>query len=78
MQFMDRIAEGRLGRHDLEDLGQIVAGEAPGRQNDEEIAILSVGGMPVEDVAWATVIYRKAIEQGIGVTLNLWDEPALR
>jgi len=34
--------------------------------------------MPVEDVAWATVIYRNAIEKGIGVSLNLWDEPLLR
>ena len=78
MQFMDLIAEGRLTLDDLGDLGQVVAGEAPGRQNDEEIFILSVGGLPIEDVAWATVVYRNAIEQGIGVTLNLWDEPILR
>ena len=75
---MDLIAEGRLALDDLGDLGQIVAGEAPGRQNDEEIFILSVGGLPIEDVAWATVVYRNAIEQGIGVKLNLWDEPILR
>jgi len=78
VKFMDMIAEGKLTHDDLEDLGAIVAGEAPGRKNDEEIIIMSVGGMPVEDVAWGTVLYRNAIERGIGVKLNLWDEPVLR
>ena len=78
MRCMDLIEEGKLTRDDVEDLGKIVAGDASGRQNDEEIIILSVGGMPVEDVAWATVVYRNAVEKGIGVKLNLWDVPALR
>lgn len=78
IRFMDLIAEGRMSRDQLEDLGQIVAGEAPGRRNDEEIIIMSVGGMPVEDVAWGTVVYRNALKQGIGTRLNLWDEPVLR
>ena len=78
MRFLDLIDEGRMSRDQIEDLGQIVAGEAPGRQNDDEIIILSVGGMPVEDVAWGTVVYRNAIKNGIGVPLSLWDEPTLR
>ena len=78
MKFMDLVDEGRLSKDDLEDLSDIVAGAAPGRRNDEEIIMLSVGGMPVEDVAWGTVLYRNAIEKGIGVKLNLWDEPVLR
>ncbi|ETD84869.1 tyramine oxidase subunit B [Rhodobacter capsulatus] len=78
VKFMDMIAEGKLSHDDLEDLGAIVAGDAPGRRNDEEIIIMSVGGMPVEDVAWGTVLYRNALERGIGVKLNLWEEPVLR
>lgn len=78
MRFMDMIDDGLMTESDLEDLGAIVAGDTPPRQNDDEIIIMSVGGMPVEDVAWATVVYRNAVEQGIGVPLNLWDTPALR
>jgi len=78
MRFMDLIGEGRMSHDQLEDLGKIVGGDAPGRRNDDEIIIMSVGGMPVEDVAWGTVIYRNAVEQGIGVKLNLWDQPVLR
>lgn len=77
VRFMDMLDAGQLQADQLEDIGKIVAGEAPGRQNDEEIIIMSVGGMPVEDVAWGTVLYRKAIEQGIGVKLNLWESPVL-
>ena len=78
MKFLDLVEEGKLKRDDIEDLSAIVAGEAPGRTNDDEIIMLSVGGMPVEDVAWGTVVYRNAIKNGIGVPLNLWDEPILR
>ncbi|WP_231421378.1 tyramine oxidase subunit B [Pseudomonas sp. Leaf59] len=78
VRFMDMIAEGTLQREELEDIGKIVAGHAQGRRNDDEIIIMSVGGMPVEDVAWGTVVYRNAIKQGIGVKLNLWETPELR
>ena len=77
VRFMDMIEQGLMDKTDLQDLGAIVAGETVGRQNDEEIIILSVGGLPVEDVAWGTVLYRNALEKGIGVKLNLWDTPVL-
>ncbi|HFQ4974026.1 TPA: tyramine oxidase subunit B [Vibrio vulnificus] len=78
VRFMDMIEEGKLTIDDLEDLGSIVAGESPKRQSEDEIIILSVGGMPVEDVAWATKIYRNAVEKSIGVNLNLWNQPELK
>jgi ornithine cyclodeaminase len=75
---MDLVDESRIAREQLEDLGEIVSGEAPGRCSEDEIIILSVGGMAVEDVAWGTVVYRNAVAQGVGVKLNLWDQPLLR
>ena len=78
VRFLDMVEEGLIVKSELEDLGKIVAGAAPARTNDDEIIILSVGGLPVEDVAWATKIYRNALENKIGVTLNLWDTPELR
>lgn len=77
VRFMDMIAAGEMTEDQLEDLGKITAGDAPGRQNDEEIIILSVGGLPVEDVAWGTQIYRNALKNNIGVKLNLWETPEL-
>jgi ornithine cyclodeaminase len=78
MRFMDMLADGVMKKEELEDLGAIVSGDSKARQDDKEIIILSVGGMPVEDVAWATKIYQTAVEQNIGIKLNLWDEPVLR
>lgn len=78
VRFMDMIDEGKMTIDQFEDIGKIIAGKARGRTNDEEIILMSVGGMPVEDVAWGTVVYRNAVERGIGVKLNLWDIPALR
>ncbi|MGA9869542.1 MAG: tyramine oxidase subunit B [Rhodococcus sp. (in: high G+C Gram-positive bacteria)] len=76
-KFMDMIEDGSMRADDLVDLGAIAAGEAPGRRTEDEIVLFSVGGMPVEDVAWGTVVYRNAVAQGIGTTLNLWSTPAL-
>ena len=78
VQWLDLVEQGNLELDGLEDLGAIVSGSSPGRRNEEEIIILSVGGMPVEDVAWGTRVYHNALERGIGTKLNLWDEPALR
>ena len=78
MRWLDLVDEGRIEKDRLEDLGSIVSGDAPGRTNDDEIIMMSVGGMPVEDVAWGTVVYRNAVEKGIGTKLNFWEQPALR
>ena len=78
VKFLDLVAEGKLAHDHLEDLGKIIVKQAPARQNDDEIILMSVGGMPVEDVAWATVVYENALKNNIGVKLNLWEQPELR
>lgn len=74
---MDLIHAGKLKREQVDDLGDILTGKIPVHRREKEIIIYSVGGMPVEDVAWGTVCYRKALEKGIGTKLNLWKAPAL-
>ncbi len=74
---MDLMADGIMQREDLIDLGDILTGEVPARTSDDEIIIYSVGGLPIEDVAWGTEVYRNALEKGIGTKLNLWEKPYL-
>lgn len=76
-KFMDMIHDGAMPSEDLVDLGAVVAGEAMARRGDDDIVVLSVGGMPVEDVAWGTILYRNALTSGIGTKLNLWERPVL-
>lgn len=70
--------DGILTDADLPNIGDIASGKAPGRTSDGQIFLYSIGGMPVEDVAWASEVYDAAVEKGIGTTLNLWDTPRLR
>ncbi|MGW0038438.1 tyramine oxidase subunit B [Gordonia sp. NPDC003376] len=76
-RFTDMVVEGAMTASDLADLGAVAAGDQVGRRDDDEIVVLSVGGMPVEDVAWGTVVYRNALARGIGTVLNLWESPVL-
>ena len=74
-KFTDMIHDGIIAKEDMYDLGDIIFGKRPGRESDDQIMIFSVGGMPVEDVAWGKRCYEKALELGIGTSLRLWDKP---
>lgn len=76
-KFTDLIHEGKIKREDMIDIADIITGKHPGRVNDDEIIIYSVGGMPVEDIAWGNTVYKNAIKKGIGVKLPLWDVPEM-
>lgn len=73
----DLIAEGKMKKERIDDLGDVLLGKIPVHRDPDEIVIYSVGGMPVEDVAWGTVVYRNALEKSIGTKLNLWDAPQM-
>lgn len=73
--FTDLVHEGLAKREDIIDISDIITGKHVGRENDDEIIIFSVGGMPVEDIAWGHEVYKNALANGIGVTLPLWDKP---
>ena len=73
----DLIAEGKMSSDQIDDLGDILLGRVPVHRKDGEIIIYSVGGMPTEDVAWGTMVYRNALAKGIGTKLNLWEKPKM-
>lgn len=75
--FMDLVHDGKMDKTQIHDLGAILNGKIPGRESDDQIILYSVGGMPVEDVAWGKEVYDYAMKNGIGTKLNLWDKPQL-
>lgn len=75
--FMDKIEAGELDEGEIVDVGRVITKEITGRRNPDQIVLYSVGGMPVEDVAWATKVYENAVRDNIGTELLLWDKPAL-
>ena len=56
-------------------LGAILAKAHPGRTSPDDRIVVSPVGMGIEDVAFATTVYRRAVEMRIGSTQRLWDEP---
>lgn len=74
-KFTDMVHDGLISMNEIIDLGDIISGKHKGRVSDEEIFVYSVGGMPVEDVAWGKVCYENAKRLGLGVSLKLWEHP---
>lgn len=52
------------------ELGEVVAGVEPGREDDEEITVFDSGGTGIETVAGAYLLYEKAVEAGLGGTID--------
>jgi ornithine cyclodeaminase/alanine dehydrogenase-like protein (mu-crystallin family) len=60
-------AAGAIGPdHIRAELGEVLAGAAPGRADDAEITVFESLGLAVEDLAAATLAYRRAAELGTG------------
>ncbi len=53
------------------DMGEIVTGKKPGREQDEERIICLNLGLALADIATASLIYEKAKKQGIGTKLPI-------
>ena len=77
MGFYDAVTEGRISRDSITEIGEILCNEKPGRDSEDQIILYAVGGMPIEDVAWANDVYDVAVEKGIGTVLKVWNHPEL-
>ena len=76
-KFTDLKHDGKVKAEDIIDITDIIEKRRPGRESDDEIIVYSVGGMPVEDIAWGGTVYRNAVKMGIGIKLPLWDKPEM-
>ncbi len=74
-KFTDLLHEGKIKQEDIVDIADVISGKKPGRESEDDIIIFSVGGMPVEDIAWGETVYKNALKKGIGQELPLWDVP---
>lgn len=76
-KFTDLKHDGKIKADDIIDITDIIEKRHPGRESDDEIIVYSVGGMPVEDIAWGGTVYRNAVKMGIGIKLPLWEKPEM-
>ncbi len=67
------------GSYELQDLdpdtlvevGDVLAGRAMARSTPDDITVYKSTGHAVEDIAAATLVYKRAIESGIGVSVTI-------
>lgn len=71
--LMDLVYSGKLNQEDVINLGDVIAGNRPGRVNQSQRIIFIMDGMAVEDLAWGYTVYENACKMGIGTKLNLWE-----
>jgi ornithine cyclodeaminase len=67
------VLEGRFSREQLyAELGEIVSGQRPGRETDDEIILLNPIGIALEDIACAQSLYHRALAEHAGTWLHLY------
>ncbi len=66
------LEEGAIGPDHLQaELGDVLIGTHPGRTSDTEITLFRSLGLAVEDVAAGWLVYRRALERGVGARVDL-------
>jgi len=68
--------QGLLRDSDIHaNLGELILGTKPGRENDDERIHYAHMGMGLDDVALAWAVYQTACQRHLGIRLPLWREP---
>ena len=69
------LERGLLNKQDIHaELGEVIAGEKPGRTSDDEIIIFDSTGTALQDVAAAAIVFERAMSAGVGLAVNFDDK----
>lgn len=72
------VAAGAISWDRVSELGEILAGKAPGRTSPDQITLFESQGLAIEDVAAARRVYELARERGAGTEFPLFASGAGR
>jgi len=66
------IEEGLFGaEHVSDEIGEVLAGTKPGRTSHDQITIYQSVGLAIQDIAAAKLVYDRAVENGVGISVGL-------
>jgi len=66
------IKEKSIGENHIHgEIGEILAGTKPGRDSASEVTLYKSVGIAIQDVATAQLVYRKALERGVGTNVEI-------
>ena len=69
-EMIGLVTAGRLKWESLHELGDVVRGKVPGRSSPRQITVFNSLGLALEDIAFARLIYDRAMEKGVGTKLQ--------
>lgn len=69
-EFIDLADAGGIDWDDIAELGGLVQGHGPQRTGADQITLFKSLGIALEDVAFAKLIYDRAVAGGVGITMN--------
>ena len=73
--LIEPVEAGVLDWLEVHELQEVVSGELPGRQADDDVVVFKSNGLAAWDVAAGAVVVERARERGLGVELG-GDAPA--
>jgi adenosylmethionine-8-amino-7-oxononanoate aminotransferase len=69
-EWLHALASGRVGEaHLLGEIGQVMAGELPGRLSEADVTVYKSLGIVVQDLASGWFLYRQAQARGLGASV---------
>jgi ornithine cyclodeaminase len=75
-QFAEMVHNGEIrSEHVYGEIGEIVAGRKPGRENQTERILFWHKGFAISDIALGHLAYTRACELGVGTRLTYYREP---
>lgn len=71
-ELLGAVADGAVGEdHAAAELGEVVAGRAPGRTSREDVTVFDSGGTGIETIAATHMVYERAVAAGRGTELAM-------
>lgn len=65
------VKEGILKKEDITEIGDVILGNASGRDNDQQITIFDSTGIGLQDLMVASTVTKVAFDKGLGTKMNL-------
>src|SRR5262245_46814920 len=65
-EFRELVAAGKLAWSAIRELGELITGKATGRTSPSDVTLFKSLGIALEDVAFAELVYQRALAAGVG------------
>jgi alanine dehydrogenase len=73
-ELVGAVAAGILEWDQVVEIGAVAAGRIAGRQDGRAITLFKSLGVAMEDVALASTVYERAVQQGVGLEVPLTED----